>query len=134
MLAEELGIGERVTFAGTRPDTSTVYQEMDVFALSSRTEQMPLTVLEAMASGLPVVSTDVGDVRHMVCAQNRELIAPKDDPNALAAALDRALQDPDLRQLLGRENRRQCSERYDQEVCYTKYLDLYREYLPLEDR
>ncbi|MHC4512300.1 MAG: glycosyltransferase family 4 protein [Planctomycetota bacterium] len=126
-LTRELGIRERVTFAGTTADTSTVYRKMDVFALSSRTEQMPLTVLEAMACGLPVVSTDVGDVRHMVCDANRGLIVPKDDTAALAAALDRVLDDPGLRRSLGDENRRRCQQEYDQEVCYRRYLDLYRQ-------
>jgi len=128
-LAVKLRIAERVTFAGTTKETATAYPRMDVFALSSKTEQMPLTVLEAMACGLPVVSTDVGDVRHMVSAPNRPLIVAKDNAGALAVALDRVLSDPDLRRSLGEENRRRCHQEYDQEICYRRYLDLYQQVL-----
>jgi len=128
-LADRLHIAGRVTFGGTTSNTATVYPQMDVFALSSKTEQMPLTVLEAMASGLPVVSTDVGDVRHMVSPRNRPLIVPRDDAEALAAGLDKVLDDPDLRRCLGEENRRRCQQEYDLEVCYRRYLDLYSQLL-----
>ena len=69
-LAAALGVAERVRFAGHHQDTAAFYAQFDVFALSSDTEQMPLSVIEAMASGLPVVSTDVGDVRLMVAEAN----------------------------------------------------------------
>ena len=62
----ELGIHDRVIITGSVVDTARYYRAFDVFALSSDTEQMPLSVLEAMASGLPVVSTDVGDVAEMI--------------------------------------------------------------------
>lgn len=133
-LATKLKIRERVDFAGTTRDTATAYPRMDVFALSSKTEQMPLTVLEAMACALPVVSTDVGDVRTMVSAPNRALIVAKDNPGALAIALDRLLGDPDLRRALGEENRRRCQQEYDQEICYRRYLDLYQQVLATNSR
>ena len=62
-LAGSLGIAGRVAFAGHLPDPSAAYAHMDMFSLSSDTEQMPLSVLEAMAAGLPVAATAVGDVR-----------------------------------------------------------------------
>jgi glycosyltransferase involved in cell wall biosynthesis len=65
-LAAALGVADRVRFAGVHRDPAPLYREMDVFALSSTTEQMPLSVLEAMATGLPVVSTRVGDVADMI--------------------------------------------------------------------
>jgi glycosyltransferase involved in cell wall biosynthesis len=127
--ARALGLDERVRFAGPTADTSGAYGEMDVFALSSRTEQMPLVVLEAMACGLAVVSPDVGDVQEMVSEENRPLIVAKDDPDALAAALDRAIGDAELRLRAGRSNRKRCEDRFELERCLGAHLELYREVL-----
>ncbi len=78
-VAEELGVAERVIFAGHQADPSRFYAGFDVFALSSDTEQMPLSVLEAMAAGLPVVATDVGDVRAMVAPGNARWLCARED-------------------------------------------------------
>ena len=78
-LAASLGVAERVCFAGHHLDTAAFYAQFDIFALSSDTEQMPLSVIEAMASGLPVVSTDVGDVRLMVASENIPFVTGLDD-------------------------------------------------------
>jgi glycosyltransferase involved in cell wall biosynthesis len=69
-LSTELGIADNVAFTGQRDDAPALYAGFDLFALSSDTEQMPLSVMEAMASGLPVAATDVGDVAGMVAAEN----------------------------------------------------------------
>jgi glycosyltransferase involved in cell wall biosynthesis len=124
-LAAELGIAERTVFAGHAEDTASAYHDMDVFAISSRTEQMPIALLEAMSSGLPVVSTDVGDVRDMLAEANRALVVPRDDPAALASALDRLVADVQLRRRLGDANRRRCEERYEQQECLARYARLY---------
>ena len=69
-LAAAEGVGGQVEFAGHRADPAPLYAGFDIFALSSDTEQMPLSVLEAMASGLPVAATDVGDVAdHARCGE-----------------------------------------------------------------
>ncbi len=128
-LATARGIGDRVEFRGPVADTAPVYQEFDVFALSSRTEQMPLVVLEAMASGLPVVSPDVGDVASMLAAPNRDLVTPRGDLDALAAALDRAISSPALRAGLGGANRARCVAQFDQRSRLQAHLDLYAEVL-----
>lgn len=126
-LANELGVADRVRFAGPTPDTAPHYAEMDVFALSSRTEQMPLVVLEAMASGLPIASTDVGDVRTMVAECQRDAIVPRDDAKALAAALDQWIDAPDRRRITGADNRRRCEERFETGKCLQAHIDLYED-------
>ena len=78
-LAAELGVSGLVTFTGHRDDTPSLYAGFDVFALTSDTEQMPLSLMEAMASGLPVVSTDVGDVRAMLASENLPYVGAGDD-------------------------------------------------------
>ena len=128
-LASSLGVGERVEFLGEVADTASQYEEMTVFALSSSTEQMPLTVLEAMAAGLPVVSTDVGDVASMVHGSNRPLVCPREDESALAEALDRILGDPGLGRDVGLANRRKCEDEFGSERCYGAWVELYERIL-----
>jgi glycosyltransferase involved in cell wall biosynthesis len=93
-LATSLGIADRVTFA---------YRHFSVFALSSDTEQMPLSLLEAMASALPVAATDVGDVAAMLAEDNRRFVVAQSDA-ALAGALAALLADAGLRRALGAAN------------------------------
>jgi len=104
LLAGDLGLGDRVRFVGHLDDPAPAYRDFDVFALSSDTEQMPLSVIEAMASGLPVATTDVGDVATMLAAENRAFVTPLDDA-ALAAAIVALARDTKLRTRLGRANR-----------------------------
>ena len=89
---------------------------------------MPIALLEAMASGLPVVGTDVGDVSVMVDAENRPLLVAPGDAAALAAAMKVVAEDPALRQRVGEENRHKVEAEFQAESCYRRYLDLYREY------
>lgn len=124
--AADLGIADRVEFLGLLADTSSVYRRLDIFALSSETEQMPLTVLEAMAAGLPVVSTDVGDVKSMVSDLNRSFIVP---PAEYPAALERMASDADLRRAIGEANRRRAGERFDLRWMLARYEMLYEEAL-----
>ena len=74
-LAMKLGIATRVHFTGHVAVPAPLYAGFDLFALSSDTEQMPLSVIEAMAAGLPVVGTDVGDVRLMLAPEMRLTLA-----------------------------------------------------------
>jgi glycosyltransferase involved in cell wall biosynthesis len=100
---------------------------MDVFALSSDSEQMPLVVLEAMSAGLPVVSTDVGDVRQMVAPSNQQWIVPPADSTAYAHVVQTLALDGDLRLRLGSANRRHCLEKYTVERMIASYVALYGE-------
>ncbi len=103
----------QAAFVGHMPDPAQAYRHMDLFALSSDTEQMPLSLLEAMASGLPAVSTDVGDVARMLGPESLAFVTPL-DASALAAALDRLLVDPVLRRRLGDDNRSRAVLLYDE--------------------
>lgn len=88
------------------------YRGADLLCLPSWWEAMPLSVLEAMASGLPVVATDVGDVGRVVVPGRTGVLVPPRDPEALAGALATLLADPDLRRALGCAGRSLVTERF----------------------
>jgi glycosyltransferase involved in cell wall biosynthesis len=123
--AARLGVGDRVEFVGAVQDTAPCYARMSAFVLSSRTEQMPIALLEAMASGLPVAATDVGDVRAILPDEAGDLVVPPGDARALAAALRRLLGDASLRVRLGASNRRRVEERYDARSCLGRFAAVY---------
>ena len=116
----------RVHLAGYRSDPPRFYRAMDVFAITSDTEQMPVCLLEAMATGLPVVSTDVGDIRGVLPSEQNAYLVPlaEDDPAAaLGRHLGALLRDPEGRQRLAQANRRRVEERFT----FERMLDAYRQ-------
>lgn len=124
--AARLGVAERVQFVGPVADTAPCYAQFDVFALSSRTEQLPLVLLEAMACGLPVAATDVGDVRATLPFESGPCVAPAGDVDALASALKLLLSNAGLRRALGQKHRAVVEERFAAAVCLQRFADLYR--------
>jgi glycosyltransferase involved in cell wall biosynthesis len=123
-LVASLDLASRVVFAGHVPEPSALYRAFDVFALTSDTEQMPMTVLEAMAAALPVAATDVGDIKEMLAAENRTFIVPRDE-RALADAFRALLRQPDLRRSVGAANRARARRDFDQEVMFAQYAALF---------
>jgi glycosyltransferase involved in cell wall biosynthesis len=119
-LAVSLKIADRVTFLGHVEQPQVVYSRFDIFALSSDTEQMPLSVLEAMAVGLPIAAANVGDVAAMVAEPNAAFIVAK-EVDALSAALKALLLNPDLRQSLGRANRVKAEREFNEETMFQCY-------------
>jgi glycosyltransferase involved in cell wall biosynthesis len=114
-----------VTFTGAIAETERVYAALDIFALSSGTEQMPLSVIEAMAAGLPVASTDVGDVRVMLAKENGPFLTAK-DTQALAGSLQALLADPTLRKSVGKANQRVAREKFTFQTMARAYDALFR--------
>ncbi|MGH7071955.1 MAG: glycosyltransferase family 4 protein [Acetobacteraceae bacterium] len=121
-LAMDLGL--EVEFLGEVEDPAPLYRQFDAFALASETEQMPLSVLEAMASGLVVVATDVGDIRAMVAAENRPLVLGHDDV-ALMKSLATLIEAPERRHEIGAANRRRAELEFDQQLMFRGYRALW---------
>jgi glycosyltransferase involved in cell wall biosynthesis len=114
---DRLGIAARVCFAGATHAPERYLGLFDVFAMSSETEQMPISVLEAMAAGRPVASVDVGDVRAMLAPPNRPYVVAKRD-DTLADAIAALLADRALREQIGTANREHARVHYDQDTMF----------------
>lgn len=124
-LAQELGVAERTHFTGHVERPQDVYPLMNVFALTSDTEQMPNTVLQAMAAGRAVASVDVGDVKSMLSIDNRRFVVARPDEDALAETLAKLLDDAALRTRLGAANRVHVRAHYGQSRMFSAYEDLF---------
>ena len=122
--ARELGVADRVHLVGHQKETSRYYRAMDAFCISSNTEQMPVSLLEAMAAHLPVVSTDVGDVARIVPPSQRDLVVPC-DASALARALEGVAAAPEERRERGRENHAHVRATYSFETMLEAYRERY---------
>lgn len=117
----------RARLLGTRPpqEMADAYASADIFCLPSWWEAMPLSVLEAMSSGLPVVATDVGDVARAVVDGETGFVVAPHAPMAVADALEKLLVDADLRHRMGAAGRRRVRERFSSEVTARAVSDLY---------
>lgn len=125
----ELDLARVVRLLGDRGDIAELLAEADVFALSSIAEGMPVTLLEAMAAGLPVVATDVGDVASVVADGVTGTLVPAHDPPALAAALGSYLADENRRRAHGDAARTRAVERFGLGAMVSAYVSLYDELL-----
>jgi L-malate glycosyltransferase len=123
LAAEKLN--DRVHLLGHLDDPAAAIRDFDVFAISSDTEQMPLSVLEAMAASLPVVGTDVGDIGEMIAPANRAFLSPPGDEAGFERKLAALLRDGARREELGRENRRRCAAQFDKGAMFAAYGKLY---------
>jgi glycosyltransferase involved in cell wall biosynthesis len=123
--AERLGIAERVMMPGFLRDPARYIRLFDIFALSSDSEQYPISLVEAMTSAIPVVSTDVGDVRNIVVPDNLPFIVPRTDETALAQAIKELASDGELREKLGTANRALACSQYDEATMFARYRQLY---------
>jgi glycosyltransferase involved in cell wall biosynthesis len=121
--AAEAGVADRFRLLGQMADPSALYRALDVFVLSSDTEQLPMAMLEAMAHGLPVAATAVGDVPIVLSAANAPFAVGR-DAAALAAAIRTLGADPVLRRTLGAANRSRVATDYAFETMCERWLAL----------
>ena len=127
------GCETRVHLPGHVADPAAAIGLFDLFALSSDSEQAPLSVIEAMAAGLAVASPAVGDVAQMVTPENAALISPAGDDAALAHALVTLAGDADLRARIGAANRARAVAQFDESVMAARYAALYGDALGLAE-
>ena len=123
--AQRLDIAHRVHLPGFVPDPSKAVGLFDLFALSSDSEQFPISVVEAMAAGLAVASPQVGDVAEMVSGENQPFITPAGDETALAASLEALAADENLRRRIGDANRAHAEAHYDEKAMIAAYRAIY---------
>jgi glycosyltransferase involved in cell wall biosynthesis len=123
--AGALGIAGKVRFLGYKNDPAGVLGGAQMFALSSRSEAFPRSVLEAMRAGLPVVASDVGGVREAVAHGETGLLVPPGDAEALRAAIARLAGDASLRRVFGDAARRVYEQRFRLECMVAKTEAVY---------
>lgn len=123
--AERLGVEHRIHLPGFAAQPERYVGLFDVFSLSSHSEQFPISLIEAMAAGRPVVAYGVGDVADMVSPENRELIVPPGDEAALSAAIGSLVYDLDRRARLRRANRAKARAQFDEAAMIAAYRRLY---------
>ena len=124
-----LGLESRVCFLGIRADVADILRASDAFVLSSRWEGNPMSVMEAMTAGLPVVSTAVGGVPELVQHGATGLLVPAGDARALAEAMAQIGLDAPLRAAMGDIARQTALERFDVRVMSHAYAKFYLELL-----
>jgi|WetSurMetagenome_2_1015567.scaffolds.fasta_scaffold122315_2 glycosyltransferase involved in cell wall biosynthesis len=127
--AKNLGLGEKVIFAGQRDPVETAYGEMDIFVSSSLSEGLPIALLEAMAARLPVVATRVGAVAEVIEDEVSGLLVEAGNPQVLIAAVESLLADPTKKQALAEGGFRRVQERFSAENMARQTEAVYREIL-----
>lgn len=132
-LASELGIPDHVGFYGPADDLPPIYRDFDAFVLSSFSEGTSMSILEAMATSLCVVATDVGGNTDLLDRGRAGILVPSDDEDALAAALTQLMETPERRNLMGAAARRRAATVYGEATVLARYEALYSPAAPRGD-
>jgi glycosyltransferase involved in cell wall biosynthesis len=129
--ARDAGVGDRLRFVESTHDIDRYYRASDLYVLSSRREAMPMALLEAMASGLPVIATRLADVTDAIVENGvNGWLVDEQDREALTAAIARVLEDPDRAVRAGRAARQTMVDRYSLPSVAEQWADLYRAVCP----
>jgi glycosyltransferase involved in cell wall biosynthesis len=125
--AAEVAPGGAIRFVGQRSDVRDLMPAFDVYANSSTSEGVSLTLLEAMAAAVPLVATRVGGTPEVVLDDRSGLLVPARDPGAFSTALATLIQRPDLRGAMGAEGRARLEREFDLETMIARYGEIYEE-------
>jgi glycosyltransferase involved in cell wall biosynthesis len=126
-MTRELGLEGKVEFTGTRDDTADLMRTFDVFVLASMNEGISNTILEAMATGLPVLAARVGGNPELVVPDVTGLLYDPADGEGLTAGLTRYIDEPALRDAHGRAGRERVLANFSLDSMIQRYLDIYDE-------
>jgi glycosyltransferase involved in cell wall biosynthesis len=118
------GLGDRLRLLGYRADVAAVLAAGDIFVLPSYFEGLPMSVIEAMLTGLPVVATAIRGPREQVVPEVTGLLVPARAAQPLAAALRRLVGDPELRAAMGEAGRARALELYDEAKVLARTLEM----------
>jgi len=114
----------RIRFLGYRADVADLLRAADIFVLPSHREGMPRSIIEAMMTGLPVVGTNIRGTREEIVAEETGLMVPVNHADALARAMSRLANDPDLRHRMGTAGRARALALYDENTVVQRQLSL----------
>jgi glycosyltransferase involved in cell wall biosynthesis len=124
-----LSLGDRFVFLGERSDVPRLLGAADLFVLPSRQEGLPLALMEAVSSGLPVVTTSVGELPNLLTSGWDAVLVPPEQPEALAQAIQDLADHAELRQRLS-TSALELSRRFDVRRCVSEVESVYDELVP----
>ena len=128
-LRAELGLENKVLLLGHRDDIPSLLDLMDIFVLSSRLEGCSISILEAMASGKPVIATRVGGNPELVLEEKTGFLVPSAEPEKLAETIVQLLKDEKQRKKMGEEGKKRVKDKFSRESMVKNYEELYSQIL-----
>jgi glycosyltransferase involved in cell wall biosynthesis len=133
-VSEELGISKNIIFAGARSDISDILSIIDISVLSSLSEGFSNTIVESMAAGKPVIATRVGGNPEAIIDGKTGILVPPQNPQALADAIMKLLNNEDLAKKMGKEGRKRAASLFSLDMMIDQYEALFKSILKISER